>query len=169
MSRPSEREVAGRLLALKQVVAFANTAPPREMLRYCLANEVWKSENSSQRTWSNARNFWSLETSPVIAYLSPWKRALAETTALTMHDQDRTDAVWRVESARVLMWAVDTFPDLPAPDTKTYMEILKSPAVSPAAEFLASPVRLRPEAEIDRALEVAESLALAKPHGGTSP
>ena len=158
MARPNVTEVAGRLLALRSTIIHAWIAPPRELLEQ--SSSTWSPadwQDFTAKLEEAARAYWSrVEASPIWGYLSPSEQKFAKTTALTMSDQDRIDAAWRMESAQVLMWALNIIPELPPLGVQADMEILKDPALSPAEKFLASPLRLRPDAEIDHARAVAE-------------
>lgn len=151
-TRPDSREAAGRLLALRSVITHALAAPPRELLEGWL-REWSEAERTRFAHESQARSdsFWrAVNSSPISGYLSPWEREFSRTTVFTMSSQQQIDALWRLEAAHVLIWALQLVPGLPAPDVQSDVGVLKLEALSRPASFLDS-ARLRPEAEINHA------------------
>jgi hypothetical protein len=156
-SRPNITEAVGRLLALRCVVTHALTAPPRDLIAGWLGR--WteaERERYAHQSESQSKAFWNtVNSSPIFTYLSPWERQFATTTMLTMSSQDQIDALWRVEAAQVLMWALRLIPELPAADTQAEPDLLKLEILSRGTNLLSS-TQLRSEAEIDHARDVAE-------------
>lgn len=152
-SRPTALEVAGRLLALRSVVTHAMAMP----LRSDLAQ--WTDEDrlqSARESDSRSRRFWDeVNTSSIFPFLSPWERQFATTTALSMSHRQQLNAIWRLEAAQVLMWALHLIPELPAPDEQADLDLSKPEVLSRPTSFLNSAV-LRPEAAIDSARNLAE-------------
>lgn len=155
--RPNSKEAAGRLLALRCVVTHALAAPPRDLLQKWL--EQWSEaerERYTQESESRCKAFWdTVSSSPVFTYLSRWEREFATTTILTMSSQQQIDALWHLEAAQVLMWALRLIPELPVPDAQAEADILKLEILSRPTSLLSS-AQLRPQAEIDHARDVAE-------------
>lgn len=127
-SPPNATEVAGRVLALRCVVTHALSRPERPVV---------------------------LNSSPILPYLSPWERVFATTTVRTMSGQQHLDALWRLEAAQVLIWALRLIPELPAPDKQADPDLLKLEILSHPAPLLSSAV-LRTQTEIYHARDVAE-------------
>jgi hypothetical protein len=156
-SRPNAKEVAGRLLSLRGVLTRALAAPPRNQLANWMAH--WteaERERFAKESESRSRTFWNtVKSSPVARYLSPWEQEFAETTILIMSSQQHTDALWRMEAARVLMWALCLLPDLPALDTPADLGFLKFESLSQPANFLGAAI-LRSQFEIAHARDLAE-------------
>jgi hypothetical protein len=143
---------------LKCVVSYAEAAPPRDQLEEWLRRwteaerELYALESDSRR-----KSFWdTVNSTPIFTYLSPWERQFASTTMLTMSSRQQLDAMWRVEAAQVLMWALRLIAQLPPPDTQADdPNLLKAEILSPPSNFLNS-AALRPQAETDHARDVAE-------------
>src|ERR1700739_4644515 len=122
-SPPNATEVAGRLLALKCVVAHAIATPllsdldewtEAERLEFASAHE------------SKSKRFWdSVNSSPIELYLSPWERQFASATVHTMSLQQHLDGMWRAEAAQVLMWSLGLVRELPAPDMQSEVDLPK--------------------------------------------
>jgi hypothetical protein len=72
-----------------------------------------------------------------------------------MSGQDQIDALWRVEAAKVFMWALHLIPELHTPDAQADLDLLKSEILSRPAKLFSS-ASLRPATEIDHAREIAE-------------
>ena len=156
-ARPNAAEVVGRLLALRCVATHALAAPPRDVIEEWLGRwtEVER-ERYAHESDTQSRAFWStVNSSQISTYLSPWERQFATTTMLTMSGQDQIEALWRVEAAKVFMWALHLIPELHTPDTKADPDLLKSEILSRPANLFSS-ASLRPETEIDHARDVAE-------------
>lgn len=140
MELPNATEVAGRLLALRTVVTYAMAEPGRTVL---------ECEYQSKQFWD------AVKSSPIFPYLSTWEREFATTTVLTMSEQQHLDALWRLEAAQVLMWALCLIPELPAPDKQADLDLSKVEILNRPTSFLSTAV-LRTRAETDVARDIAE-------------
>jgi Domain of unknown function (DUF4272) len=127
-SPPNATEVAGRLLALRCVVTHALSPPERPAV---------------------------VNSSPIFPYLSPRERKFVTTTKRTMSGRQHLDALWRLEAAQVLTWALRLIPELPAPDEQADLGLLELEILNHPAPFLSSAV-LRTQTEIYHARDVAE-------------
>jgi len=156
-SRPTSEDAARRLIILKQLVATALVAPPREMLRQMTAG--WSDDERKQfrRKAEEQRGQFcqGLREAGLWRHLSPREKALAQSTLITMTEQQQADASWRVEAAQTLMWALGLLPELPPYDSAADHDLLKHVPSGDAAAFLQS-ARLLDPVEIDRARDVAE-------------
>ncbi|HVP10834.1 MAG TPA: DUF4272 domain-containing protein [Phycisphaerae bacterium] len=156
-SRPTSGDAARRLVILKYVVVKALSSPPREMLREILAK--WSpSEREDFRRQGEAERdkFWrGFRQAGLWEHMSPKEQAFAQSTLVTMTEQEQIDASWRTEAAQTLMWALGMIAELPPYDTGASEDLLKQVPSSDIAAFVRS-VQLRAQAEVDRARDVAE-------------
>ena len=155
--RPSAEQAAKRLIVLKCVAGYALTSPPREMLKTWLQN--W-SADERDRFARDAESKRDEHWTPLRALgwwkeLSPLEREFAETTLLTMTDEQQVNASWRVEAIQLIMWALGMVPDLPPYGTQADSELLKGVPTKDAAKFVRS-ARLRSRDELDRMRSLAE-------------
>lgn len=88
--------------------------------------------------------------------LTPWERALSESTPLTMSAQQQTDACWAAEGVLVLLWAFERVRDLPPFDQPASRELLRHECLVAPAALLESPGLLRPVVEMEEWRAVAE-------------
>jgi hypothetical protein len=157
MSRPNATEVAGRLLALRSVVAHALAMPTRDLLDDWFTKWTEVERNDfTQKSDAAATAYWTaINRSPIFPYFTAWEREFAKTRPLTVSRQRHIEAMWRAEAAQVLMWALQLIPQLPSPDEQAGPGFLKSEQLGKPAAFLVS-ARLRTEREIAQAREIAE-------------
>jgi len=155
-SRPSARDVGRRLVVLKYVVAYGLTVPPRDMLA-----ELFKKwdEKETEKFRKDAKvrceHFWQpLRKAGLWDYVAESECALAETTFVTITPQQHLIAIWRMESAQVLMWALGLLSDMPAYDKQADPELLK--AIPPDIAAFVSSAQLRDESEVESARDLAE-------------
>ena len=154
---PSASEVARRLVVLKYIAGYALTMPPREVLAQTAqgwdeaerAKFANKAESLRDEYWRNVRELRLWEA------LSPQERELAGTTMLTMTARERTAAVWRIEAAHVLMWALGMLDALLPYDQPASPDLLKRVPGRDVAAF-ANAARLRPAKVIAEECGVAE-------------
>jgi hypothetical protein len=140
---------------LKQVVVYALTAPPRDMLSQMMSG--WsRAEQEKLRIDAETQRdeFWE-GLGPLRSELSPWEREYARSTMLTMTAAQQVDASWRVEAVQVLLWALELCSGLPPYDVAADHDLLKHFPAPDAATFLRS-ATLRPVETIDRARDMAE-------------
>jgi hypothetical protein len=155
--RPTPEDVAKRLLVLKYVAGYALTAPPREMLKEGF--ERWSALEQKQfvREGEKLRDeYWGgIRAAGLWPALSPLEREFAAATIVTMTPQQQLDAMWRVEAAQVLMWALEMIPTLPPYDTQAQEGLLKQISDKDIAGFIKS-TRVLPGETIDPARDLAE-------------
>jgi hypothetical protein len=155
--RPSVEQVAKRLIVLKYVVGYAMSTPSRDMLTQWF--ESWdESKRTKFRHDAKARRdeYWrGLRASGMWGVLSPQEREFTTTTMLTMTHQQQLNAMWRIETVQVLMWALGLVTSLPPYDTQTSHDLLKEIPSEEIERFVKS-ARLLPSGEIDRARDLAE-------------
>ncbi len=164
-SRPSAEHAARPLLVLKHVILSALVAPPRGMLEQMRAGwSVDDRANFEKQSEAHRDAIWQpLCDAGLWSDLSPSEKEHARATAATMTAQQQVSALWRAESAQVLIWALGMLPEPPPYDTTANPEILKQIPSADLPSFVAS-AELREPGAIDRARSTAESLALAEPH-----
>ena len=156
-SRPTAADVARRVIVLKHVVAWSMIAPRRDMLREIVAQ--WdESEMAGFKQQCEAMHdqFWQdFREAGLWEYMSPSEKLFAQSTILTMTEEQQIDASWRLEAVHVMLWALGMIPELLDFDTEANPEMLKLiPSDDPTA-FIES-ARLRPYKDIVRAREIAE-------------
>ncbi|MCC7047623.1 MAG: DUF4272 domain-containing protein [Alphaproteobacteria bacterium] len=155
MSRPVAHDVAVRAIILGYVVryglvarerggrgeaGFSSSSAGQEELKFeanRLREEIWKTLNSLR------------------SELSHWEDRIFSSTILTMTKRQQVDALWRIESLQVLLWALGICSDFPPYDVGADYNLLNR---IPAAETMAHlPLaEIRNFAQIGRAREVAE-------------
>jgi hypothetical protein len=154
-SRPTAEEVARRLLVLNRVVVHALATPPREMLAERMKN--WTDDERKEfakNAESASVGYWGrLRDLGLWHDMSAKEKALASSTAVSMTHKQHLDAMWRLESAQTLMWALGLLTEMPPYDLHAPSEILKE---LPSVHDLLKAAMLRPQTEIDRARDVAE-------------
>lgn len=157
MARPSAKFVARRVIVLQYVAVFALILPPRELMQQTYAS--WslaeRNEFAVEVAKEGQRHWAGLKSAGLWDELSPSEIRLSCTNAATISESQQLDAMWRMESVAVLLWALGRVPALRPTDQQTPAEDLKDGWVSNAAEIIGQ-ARLRPAAEIDRARDVAE-------------
>ena len=57
---------------------------------------------------------------------------------LTMSLQQHLNAMWRLEAAQILMWALRLLPEVPAPDTQSDIDLSKLEILNHPSSFLSS-------------------------------
>jgi hypothetical protein len=158
-ARPTKSQVAGRFIALRYVVAYAIIAPPRELLDHWRTQWTEDEQKEFTRSAEERRDdFWTgLRSARGWRNLSPREIEFSRATIVTMTDRQLVDAAWRMESAYVLLWALNFVAGLPCYDTQAGPEIFSSMPFEPA-QLLAHlrTAALRDSAEIDEAREIAE-------------
>lgn len=156
-SRPTAADVARRTVVLKHVVAWSMIAPTRDVLREMIAQ--WDESERARFTCqceAMRNHFWQgLREVGLWDSLSPSEKTFAQSTIVTMTEQQQIDASWRVEAVHVMLWALGMIPELTDFDTEANPETLECiPSGDPTA-FIES-ARLRSREDIDRAREIAE-------------
>jgi hypothetical protein len=156
-SGPTAEDAARRLIVLKYVVGHSIVVPPRDLLAQLL--QQW-SEEDRRRFIDEAETmrdqFWdALRGADLWSSLSPAELDYARATAITMTDQQRLNASWRMEAVQTLMWALGLIGKLPPWDTEANHELLKTIPSGDISSFI-SAATLRDRSEIDRAREAAE-------------
>jgi hypothetical protein len=145
------------LVILKYVIAYAMMAPPRDMLRQI--SEKWtevEREGFMQDIQTAGPDFWRpVREMRLWQYLSPRERDFAETTAVTMTHQQQIGAMWRLEAAASLMWALGMVATLPRYDLPASNDLLRQVPSTDVSSFIRS-AQLRDQPEIDRARNTVE-------------
>lgn len=142
---------------LKYVVGFAVIAPPRDALQEHLAE--WDralTEDFRREAEAMREEYWGkLRTLGLWEELSPSERELTKTTIVTMTREQQLDALWRMESLQVLMWALDMIPELPPYDTLADHDLLSKIPSDDVQAFIES-ARLIPISRIEAERNLAE-------------
>ena len=154
---PSARDAAVRYIVLNRIAVSAIVAPPREMLETYMS--AWSEEDRRQFALDAEEQrdeFWkSLHELDLWNALTPREREYAQTTMCSMTQRQQVDAMWRVEAAQMLLWALSAIEEIPPFDTPADHEILKQHPGGSVTEFIER-AALRPRDEIEWARGIAE-------------
>lgn len=156
-TRPTAAEAAQRLLALKYVAVDAHAAPAFGILETLQPGwtEIQR-RDFVQAGEAERDQYWKqIRASGLWRVLSPLERAYVTTPKSDMSNQLWLNGLWRLESARVLAWALGLLVELPCYDTQADLDELKAIPHERIDWFVKSAI-LRPQTEIDRARDVAE-------------
>lgn len=106
--KPTPREVAERLLILKYQVVHALASPPTDLLNQAFSKwprkeqqsflDMLKERSEELVTSMKANDLWNSMTKE--------EREFIKSTPITMKPQQHLNAMWCMESAVVLMWAL---------------------------------------------------------------
>jgi uncharacterized protein DUF4272 len=152
---PSAKDVTLRALALREIVAHAMSmhAPDaRKAFREKWPKEEWAKHVRDVSAQSAPR---FKDIGRLGAKLSPWEERFSVTTLDPVTDQQQIEASWRVESLRIMLWALGVEQELLAHDQSQDHGLIKT---WPDGDFIRfrSKAKLRDRAEIEKARGVAE-------------
>jgi len=155
--RPTAGDVAHRVLALEHVTRYAYLTPTRDMMKRVQSNWSARSRAQFARESGSVRDeYWAPALRAGLwRHLSPAEKAFARTTLASMDRQAQMDAGWRIEALQALMWALGLVEALPPYDTQAPEGLLTDLRDAEMRDFALS-ASLRPEAEVDRARDIAE-------------
>ena len=155
--KPTPKEVAERLLILKYQVVHALASPPTDLLNQAFSRwpkedqqsflHMVKERSEQLVTFMKAYDLWDRMTKE--------EREFIKSTPMTMKPQQHLNAMWRMESAIVLIWALGRLTEFPVFDAQTNTDLLKDIPYENINEFLDSAV-LIPEGEIEKRRSLAE-------------
>lgn len=152
---PSAKDVTLRALALREIVSHAMAMPPPDQRR--ALREKWPKDE-----WARFVKDVSAQSAPRFkdigrlgVKLSPREAKFSVTTLETVTDSEQINASWRVESLRIMLWALGVENTLPPHDEPQDHDLIKT---WPDGDFIAfrNKAQLRDRAEIERARDVAE-------------
>lgn len=153
--RPSAIDVYKRLLILKHVVVHAVSTPPKRVI-----NELFsKWGRDEQQAYDEdckklgERMIASLKNAGLWDLVSPKEGEFLASYGSKMDEQAHLSAFWRVESASMLMWALQMIPEWPKVDRETNPELLKQVEIK-KVESLSTLPSLRPDRELDAARDL---------------
>ena len=149
MVRPTSKEAATRLVILKYHILHAWMLPGRKTL-----SEKEK-ERFPEETSMDGDKFWRpLKDSGLWPAMSPKEREYAERSVPTLTSQQIIDASWRMESAVVLMWALNIIAKPPSFDSQSELDLLKQ--IPNRLKELIAGASLRSPEVVDHYRDVAE-------------
>jgi hypothetical protein len=157
MAKPSSEEVTKRLLILKYAVAKAWTLPPRELLQ----NRYSRLSKEEQQKFTNA---FGVATEQLVAPLKSnnlWnsmteeEQEFIQSVPPNVKFQQHLNAMWCLESAVMLMWAMGIIKEFPPFDAQSSAELLGQISHQDIGKFIKSTVLL-PSEEIERKRTLAE-------------
>ena len=157
MAKPSPSDVAMRLLILKYQIIHALAIPPQELLQSLFSKwseeEQWEltsryKEKSNQLVaFLKFHNLWDLMTEE--------EKEFIQSVPPKVKKQQHINAMWNIESAVVLMWALGLIKAFPPFDEQTDPEILKRIPYQDINNFVSS-AKLLPEEVIEEKRSLAE-------------
>jgi hypothetical protein len=157
MAKPSAQDVAKRLLILKYMVVQALALPPQDLLKNLFSQ--WSKDE--QRKFTNG---FAERTKQVVSFLKSnglWNLVTKEEQEFIqsippkIKFQQHLNAMWCLESAVVLMWALGLINDFPAFDNQSDPEILKQIPHEGIRKFIDGS-KLLIDGEIERKQSLAE-------------
>lgn len=115
--RPDAEDVLRRLLVLKHIIAFAYHTIPAEVYKKISSQWSASEKNKFELDYENIKNSMinSLKNLSLWDYTSNSEKSFLLNYNLNILDDGLVNAIWRLESAIVLMWAlhlIDKLPDL---------------------------------------------------------
>ncbi len=157
MAKPSSLNVSKRLLILKCVVVQALALPPENLLQKLSSN--WTKEERDKFSQGYAERVKqttaSLKSNSLWNLMTKEEQEFIHAIPPKVKFQQHLNAMWRLESVVVLMWALGLIQDFPLFDSQTDVEFLKRIPNENLTEFIKSTV-LRPDGEIEDKRSLAE-------------
>ncbi len=152
---PDAKTAAIRAITLKFVVAYAQAAPPREVLKAWMSEWPKVEQDGFKASAVAYRQDTLAAMGELKRALSPWEQKVLKADAVTLKAQDQADATWRIEAFAALIWALGALDAPPAFDTQISHDVL---TLYPAAGLMETigGARLRPAIEIEKARKLAE-------------
>ncbi len=157
MTKPSAQDVAKRLIILKYVVVKSAAVPPKTLLDNSYSSwskdeqnkfvKLTKDQNNEVISSIKSHKLWSLMTKE--------EKEFIQSVPPKVDTQQHINAMWRLESAIVLMWALGLIPYFPPFDSQSNLEILKQIPFLNIDSFINN-ARLIPDSEIERKRSIAE-------------
>lgn len=153
MPRPDFKDVIERVVALRSVVDYAFSTPPRDNIDPLLQNlsEDTLNELDEKAAEERDQRWDRLVNAGMWDALSPVEKTFTEATPLTMSHEEHISACWRTEALVALVWALGGIKDMPSYTAVSDYEWLKQRTDS----LTDHDVSLRPEEEIEHQREIA--------------
>jgi hypothetical protein len=157
MPKPLPQEVAKRLLILKYQVVQGLALPPQELLQ----NLYSKWSQDERRKFADGikeqstRMTASMKSNDLWTLMTGEEKEFIESAPPKVKLQYHLNAVWRLESAAVLLWAMGILREFPPFDTQSDAGLLKQIPHEDAGKFIRS-AELLPGEEIERKRSLAE-------------
>jgi hypothetical protein len=157
MANPSAQDVAKRLLILKYVIVQALALPPQDILQNLFSQ--WSKDEQREFTNGFAERakqvVSSLKSNKLWSLMTKEEQVFVQAIPPKTKFQQHLNAMWSLESAAVLMWALGLIADFPSFDNQSDPEILKQIPHEDINKFINNS-RLLPEGEIERKRSLAE-------------
>lgn len=157
MAKPSSQDISKRLLILKYVVVQALALPPQDLLKD-LFSQLSKDE---QREFINGfaerakQVVSSLKSYKLWNFMTKEEQEFIQSIPPKTKFQQHLNAMWSLESAAVLMWALGLITDFPSFDNQSDPEILKQIPHEDISKFI-NDSRLLSDSNIERKRSLAE-------------
>ncbi len=157
MAKPSTPDVAKRLLILKYVVVQTLALPPQDLLQNLFSQ--WSKEEQRDFTSGfgerSKQVISSLKSNKLWNLMTREEQEFIQSIPPKTKFQQHLNAMWRLESAAVLMWALGLITDFPAFDNQSDPEILKQIPHEDISKFINGSTLLS-DGEIERKRSLAE-------------
>jgi hypothetical protein len=157
MTKPTPVEVAERLIILKYQTVHSMAIPPHHILQEARSN--WS--GSERKKYTKALKEKSDELVASMKHLQLWKhmtkeeREFISASAFKVKPQHHLNAMWRLESVVVLMWAMEMIEDFPPFDSQSEGDLLQMIPYENVPEFIVG-TKLRAEEVIEEMRSLAE-------------
>lgn len=157
MSKPLPYEVAKRLLILKYQIVQALALPPQELLQnlYSKWSKDERQKFADGIKERSSRMIASMKSNDLWTHMTDEEKEFIEFAPPKVKTQYHLNAMWRLEFAVALMWAMGIIREFPAFDTQSDAELLKQIPTEDVGKFIHSAVLL-PGEEIERKRSLAE-------------
>jgi hypothetical protein len=154
---PTPQDAARRLVILKHIIVDALSSPPRDTLASIRESSTPVEWDDFLQTVNGKRNaYWKpVLESDLGRSLSPREREYIATPMAEVTHRQQLNAMWRMEAAAVLMWALRLGKELPAYDTQADTSLLKIVPKWPNDLFIRE-AGSRDFTAVNRARDVAE-------------
>ncbi len=157
MSKPSAHDVAKRLLILKYVVVQALASPPHDLIQNIFSQWSKKEQQEFIDGFAESTKHFvlSLKLNKLWNDMTKEEQEFIQSIPAETKPQQRINAMWRLESAAVLMWSLGLMTDFPAFDNPSNPEILRQVPDEDISKFI-NGARLLADSEIERKRSLAE-------------
>jgi len=157
MAKPSAQDVAKRLLILKYVVVQALALPPQDLIQNLFSRWSKDEQRVFTKEFAERTNqvVSSLKSNGLWKLMTKEEQEFIQSVPPKIKYQQHLNALWRLESAVVLMWALGLINDFPAFDSQSDAEILKQIPYEDIRKFL-NGSKLLFDGEIERKRSLAE-------------
>lgn len=157
MAKPSAQDVAKRLLILKYVVVQALALPPQDLIQKLFSQWSKNEQHAFTKGFADRTTqvISSLKSNGFWKFMTKEEQEFIQSIPPKIKFQQHLNAMWRLESVIVLMWALGLINDFPAFDSQSDAEILKQIPHEDIRKFIDGS-KLLPDGDIERKRSLAE-------------